>query len=122
MAISTHRERAAMQTFSLLSAAFREIAAWIQGLAEAEFERTESMNSPKLGGSEERMNGGSSNNSTPTSSFLTGRNRGYDGYGGQRMVTKARGLAEIVGLPDFFIELHARFVRLLVQLGLQLGV
>lgn len=112
-----------MQTFSLLSAAFRELAAWIQGLAEAEFERSESINSPRLRGSEERgINASSSStHSTPTSSFLTGRNRGYDGSG-QRMVTKARGLAEIVGLPDFFIELHARFVRLLVQLGLQLGV
>lgn len=121
IALSTHRERAAMQTFSFVSAAFRELAAWIQGLAEAEFERTESMNSPRLGGSDERgMNGVSSTHSTPTSSFLTGRNRGFDGA--QRVVTKARGLAEIVGRPDFFIELHARFVRLLVQLGLQLGV
>ncbi|KAE8450005.1 hypothetical protein EG329_007144 [Mollisiaceae sp. DMI_Dod_QoI] len=120
ISLSTHRERAVMQTFSLLSTAFRELAAWIQGLAEAEFERTESMNSPRLGGSEERSSGGGSSHNTPTSSFLSGRNRGLDGM--PRMVTKARGLAEIVGLPDFFIELHARFVRLLVQLGLQLGV
>ncbi|KUJ10683.1 uncharacterized protein LY89DRAFT_248823 [Mollisia scopiformis] len=127
MALSTHRERAAMQTFSLLSAAFRDLAAWIQGLAEAELERSENANSPRLGGNDERgfgggmgAGGGGSTHSTPTSSFLSGRNRGLDGM--PRMVTKARGLAEIVGLPDFFIELHARFVRLLIQLGLQLGV
>jgi hypothetical protein len=37
------------------------------------------------------------------------------------MNLKARGLAEIVGLPDFFILLHARFVKLLVELSVLLG-
>lgn len=37
------------------------------------------------------------------------------------MNLKARGLAELVGLPDFFIELHTHFVRLLVELGMLLG-
>jgi hypothetical protein len=111
-----------MQTFSLLSAAFREIAAWIQSLAEAEFERAENANSPRLNNPHDFHTGSNhgSNNNTPTSSFLSGRNRGLDGM--PRMVTKARGLAEIVGLPDFFLELHARFVRLLIQLGLHIGI
>lgn len=117
-----------MQAFSFLSIAFRDLAAWIQGLAEAEIEQSENITSPRSGPGDERgfggggsgMGGSGSTHSTPTSSFLSGRNRGFDGM--PRMVTKARGLAEIVGLPDFFIELHARFVRLLVQLGLQLGV
>jgi hypothetical protein len=114
MALSTHRERLAMQAFGYFSTAFREIASWIQGLAEAELER--SMNSPR--GFNE--NGGGSNYNTPTSSFLSGRNRGPDGkFAG--MSLRARGLAELVGLPDFFIELHAKFVRLLIELSVLLG-
>ncbi|KAJ8105624.1 hypothetical protein ONZ43_g7355 [Nemania bipapillata] len=61
------------------------------------------------------------------SSFLTGGSRG--GYmqrmggtmGPSGFTPKARGLAELVGLPDFFIELHARFVKLLLELGIVLG-
>jgi hypothetical protein len=114
MALSTHRERLAMQAFGYFSTAFREIASWIQGLAEAELER--SMNSPR--GFNE--NGSGSNYNTPTSSFLSGRNRGPDGkFTG--MSLRARGLAELVGLPDFFIELHAKFVRLLIELSVLLG-
>lgn len=114
MALSTHRERLAMQTFSFLSVAFRDLAAWIQGLAEAELERSENSGSPHGD-----RNGGTNNN-TPTSSFLSGRSRGHDGkFAG--MSLRARGLAELVGLPDFFIELHARFVRLLIELGMLLG-
>jgi len=126
MALSTHRERLAMRGFSLLSTKFKEIAAWIQGLAEQELERTEStLNSPRPG-DERREREMSSTHSTPTSSFLAGRSRGPvvgDGIGMGRggASTKGRGLAEIVGLPDFFIELHARFVKLLIQLGLLLG-
>lgn len=114
MALSTHRERLAMQTFSFLSVAFRDLAAWIQGLAEAELERSESLGSPYGD-----RNGGTNNN-TPTSSFLSGRSRGHDGKFAS-MSLRARGLAELVGLPDFFIELHARFVRLLIELGMLLG-
>lgn len=117
MALSTHRERAAMQAFSFLSAAFKEIAAWIQGLAEAELDRSLDSPSSRSGG-EERQEG--SRHSTPTSSFLSGRSRGPDGkFAG--MSLRARGLAEIVGLPDFFIELHTRFVRLLIELRALLG-
>jgi hypothetical protein len=103
-----------MQTFSFLGAAFRELAAWIQGLAEAELERSDNLSG--RGGGDERL---ISNQSTPTSSFLSGRSRGPDGKAG--MSLRARGLAELVGLPDFFIELHTRFVRLLIELGLLLG-
>jgi hypothetical protein len=115
MALSTHHERAAMQAFSFLSAAFKDLAFWIQSLAEAEFDR--SLESPRSA-TDDRPEG--SRNSTPTSSFLSGRSRGQDGkFAG--MSLKARGLAEIVGLPDFFIELHARFVRLLIELRALLG-
>jgi hypothetical protein len=107
-----------MQAFSFLSSKFRDLAAWIQGLAEAELERSENPNSPRLSATDsERVNGdGNSRNNTPTSSFLSGRNRGHE-----RMSLRSRGLAEIVGLPDFFIELHARFVRLLIELSVLLG-
>ena len=63
------------------------------------------------------------------SSFLTGGSRngfvqrmsmgGSMGPGG--FAPKARGLAEVVGMPDFFIELHARFVKLLLELGVVMG-
>jgi hypothetical protein len=110
MALSTHRERLAMQTFSFLSVAFRELAAWIQGLAEAELERSEARASERSP---------VAHSHAPTSSFLSGRSRGSDGKAGMNL--KARGLAELVGLPDFFIELHTHFVRLLVELGMLLG-
>ncbi|KAK8065385.1 hypothetical protein PG997_012132 [Apiospora hydei] len=64
------------------------------------------------------------------SSFLTGGSRsgfiqrmgsmgGSMGPGG--FAPKARGLAELVGLPDFFIELHAKFVTLLLELSVVMG-
>jgi hypothetical protein len=103
-----------MQAFSFLSIAFRELASWILSLAEAELERSEDVASP----SGEKS--GASNLSTPVSSFLSGRSRGPDGKL-TGMSLRARGLAELVGLPDFFLELHTRFVRLLIELGLLLS-
>lgn len=137
-----------MKTFTFISNAFRDLAAWIQGLAEAEAERysTESSVGSPLGG----MYAGSANTSlgaaasglTPQqgsidnstsgigggSGFLmSGMSRrvpgggGY-GYGGSGMAAlKARGLPELVGLPDFFLELHQRFVQLLLELGVVLS-
>ncbi|KAI1080962.1 vesicle coat protein [Whalleya microplaca] len=124
LALSTHRERLAMKTFSFVSAAFRDLANWIQELAEAEAERErerEEDNSPIAA-----LNAAYGHRNE-TSSFLTGGGRG--GYM-QRMggsmgpggfAPKARGLAELVGLPDFFIELHSRFVKLLLELAVVLG-
>lgn len=112
----------AMRTFSFLDAAFREVADWIARLADEELARSESaLQSPRLGderngnGNSHGVFGGGGTTTTPTSSFLRGGNRGPDG----RMVgasLKGRGLAELVGLPDFFIELHSRFVRLLAEI------
>ena len=109
-----------MQSFSVLSTAFRELAAWIQGLAEQELERSENvLNSPRL--DDDRSSGSTSfPELIPTSSFLSGRSRGSDGkFAGVSL--KGRGLADLVGLPDFFIELHARFVRLLAELSVMFG-
>lgn len=154
LALSTHRERLAMKTFSLVSAAFRDLASWIQELAEAQAER-EREREEESGSAVAALNAayGNGGNSSASSggprdsgiglggagierdrdrsnetSFLSGGGRGYGlvqrmggsmGPGG--FAPKARGLAELVGLPDFFIELHTRFVRILFELDLVLG-
>ncbi|KAI0533236.1 vesicle coat protein [Xylaria digitata] len=135
LALSTHRERLAMKAFSFISAAFRDLAAWIQELAEAEAERERERE--EEGSAVAALNaayrnsrfGGRGPHETnrDTSSFLTAGSRG--GYmqrmggtmGPSGFTPKARGLAEVVGLPDFFIELHTRFVKLLLELGIVLG-
>lgn len=145
LALSTHRERLAMKTFTFISNAFRDLAAWIQGLAEAEAERASEggNNSPlsaggMYGAGAGPMGMGPSQSShqdqsspsvdvTTGSGFLSsgmgGLSRrmgaGY-GYGGSGASTKARGLPELVGLPDFFLELHQKFVQLLLELGIVL--
>lgn len=145
LALSTHRERLAMKTFTFISTAFRELAAWIQGLAEAEAERYNEVNSPLSAGG--MYGGGAGAGASPLSSGMTPQGRssqsventtgsgflssgmgglsrrmggGY-GYGGSGVALKARGLPELVGLPDFFLELHQRFVQLLLELGVVLS-
>ncbi|KAF5022579.1 hypothetical protein F66182_5365 [Fusarium sp. NRRL 66182] len=129
LALSTHRERLAMKTFAVVSTAFRELATWIQQLAEVEAERA-AENSP-IGSS---MYGGGYAPPQPAvessggpdrggSSFLTGGS-GFTrrmGGGPGASAPKARGLAEIVGQPDIFIELHRRFVHLLFEVGVNLS-
>ncbi|TGJ87508.1 hypothetical protein E0Z10_g1276 [Xylaria hypoxylon] len=154
LALSTHRERLAMKAFSFISAAFRDLAAWIQELAEVEAERERERE--EEGSAVAALNAAYRNSRFPTrgphdsgiglggglgsgsidnpkdrdrdiTSFLTGGGRG--GYmqrmggsmGPSGFTPKARGLAEVVGLPDFFIELHTRFVKLLLELGIVLG-
>ncbi|KAH6654035.1 vesicle coat protein [Truncatella angustata] len=154
LALTTHRERVAMKVFGFISAAFRDLAAWVQDLADAEAERERerlelqggiTSNLSSYGGGYERgprdsgvgfgLGGGSfpdqdrERSRDSGSSFLTGGGRtgltnrmgmgGSMGPGG--FAPKSRGLAELVGLPDFFIELHSRFVRLLLELGVVLG-
>lgn len=139
LALSTHRERLAMKTFTFISNAFRDLAAWIQGLAEAEAERASEGNSPlsaggmygagagPMGMQQQRQDQSVSVDATTGSGFLSsgmgGLSRrmgaGY-GYGGSGASTKARGLPELVGLPDFFLELHQKFVQLLLELGVVL--
>jgi hypothetical protein len=148
LALSTHPEPTAVKTFTFLSAAFRDMAGWIQEMAEVEAERAmnleggqgsgSSASSPVgppagsgLGGygsfqSESAAalpvaSGGGSG-----SSFLMGGMGGLSrrmggGFGGSGVALKQRGLAELVGLPDFFIELHAKFVRLLLEIGVMVG-
>lgn len=128
-----------MKTFTFISNAFRDLAAWIQGLAEAEAERASEGNSPHSAGGMYGAGAGPmgmalqsqdqnpSVDTTTGSGFLSsgmgGLSRrmgaGY-GYGGSGASTKARGLPELVGLPDFFLELHQKFVQLLLELGIVL--
>ncbi|KAI6365703.1 hypothetical protein MCOR25_005308 [Pyricularia grisea] len=127
LALSTHRERQAMKPFGFIAAAFRDLAAWIQGLAEAEAERAAEsvVASPVV--SNGQYPGMSAFDQRPavvpgTSSFLAAAGNGISrrmgsGFGGSISAPRARGLPELVGLPDFFIELHTRFVRLLLELG-----
>ena len=154
LALSTHRERLAMKAFSFISTAFRDLAAWIQELVEAEAERERereeegsavaalnaAYGNGGFGGRGPHDSGiglggglGSSSIDTSrdrdreTSSFLSGGGRsgymqrmgGSMGPGG--FTPKARGLAELVGLPDFFLELHTRFVKVLLELAVVLG-
>ncbi|OIW26505.1 hypothetical protein CONLIGDRAFT_646670 [Coniochaeta ligniaria NRRL 30616] len=140
LALSTHRERLAMKSFGFIAAAFRDLAAWIQRLAEAEAERANSpggssssagspvVSNPGFGGFGVGSDISTSSQpaSTGGSSFLTGGMGGLSrrmggGFGGSSVSLKQRGLAELVGLPDFFIELHTRFVRLLLELSVELG-
>lgn len=134
LALSTQRERLAMKTFGFVAAAFRDMAAWIQTLAEAEAERSLAESSGSAGASPVVAGPGYGSfqselappPSASGSSFLMGGMGGMSrrmggGFGGSGVALKPRGLAELVGLPDFFIELHTRFVRLLLELGVLLG-
>lgn len=138
LALSTHRERLAMKTFGFMSAAFRDLAAWIQALAEAEAEREMAAGAMSpVGGGYGSFPAAQTQQDAPApapvassggSSFLMAgsggllrRVGGGGGFGGGGVALKPRGLAELVGRPDFFIELHTRFVRLLLELGVALG-
>ncbi|KAI9147701.1 hypothetical protein HJFPF1_12731 [Paramyrothecium foliicola] len=130
LALSTHKERLAMRTFAVISTAFRDLATWIQQLAEAEAER--SATSSPVGTSLQSGAGYPKSQSSAFdasaaerggSSFLTGGS-GFTrrmGGGVGASAPKARGLAELVGQPDFFIELHKRFVHLLFEVGVTLN-
>lgn len=118
-----------MKSFSVISSAFRDLANWIQQLAETEAERAAETSQGVMQGP-----GDYSQPPAPVydaqaavdrsgSSFLTGGSsfmRRMGGGGGASSL-KSRGLAELVGQPDFFIELHKRFVQLLFEVGVTLS-
>lgn len=133
LALSTHKERLAMKTFAGISSAFRDLATWIQQLAEAEAERTADtspMGSVLHGGHPSGAGGYHQSQSSSAfdavdrggSSFLTGGAAFTRRMGGPGVSSlKARGLAELVGQPDFFITLHKKFVQLLFEVGVSLS-
>lgn len=116
----------------MLSQVFRELASWVQGLAEAEADRLcsekgEEYSTPGGGSGysaglrEARANSAIGGGNEARSSFLSGRQGGgfeqggLGGMGGIRGV-RSRGLAELVGQPDFFLQLHVKFVEILARL------
>lgn len=119
-----------MKTFAVVAAAFRDLATWIQQLAEAEAERAAEASpiaSALYSGGQVPQQQNTvepaANRERSGSSFLTGGS-GFTrrmGSGGGASAPKARGLAEIVGQPDIFIELHKRFVHLLFEVGVTLS-
>ncbi|KAJ6783978.1 hypothetical protein PWT90_07641 [Aphanocladium album] len=135
LALSTHKERLAMKTFSVISNAFRDLAGWIQQMVEAEAERVAD---PLTTGSASGSQGSAEVSPAPpsqsafdspatvdrsASSFLSGGS-GFTrrmGGSGSASSLRARGLAELAGQPDFFIELHKRFVQLLFEVGVTLN-
>ena len=145
LALSTHRERNVMKSFGFIAAVFHELATWIQKLAEDEAERA-ATSSPVTGGGTyygaggaagsgfvsgsthgpaqgERADGYGGPDRGSGSSFLSGGS-GFTrrmGGGGSGVSLKSRGLAELVGMPDFFIQLHQKFVQLLLELGVKLS-
>jgi len=133
LVVSKHPERLSVKTLGFISAAFHELASWVHQLAEAEAERlSEStasspvMANPAQGASAFNPSLAAQFENPGGSSFLSAASSGWSrrmggGYGGPGTSLRARGLPELVGLPDFFIELHARFVRLLLELGVMLN-
>ncbi|KAL2752102.1 hypothetical protein ACRALDRAFT_1072985 [Sodiomyces alcalophilus JCM 7366] len=140
LALSTHKERLFMKLFGFIATAFREMAAWIQKLAEAEAEKAAEASPIAAGGgyfggpaqSSQRQSQDRERNRTEGgyggreygsgSSFLTGGSAltRRMGTGGGPLSLKSRGLAELVGLPEFFVQLHEKFVRLLMELSVRL--
>ncbi|KAK4447282.1 vesicle coat protein [Podospora aff. communis PSN243] len=133
LAVSTDRERVAMSGFNFLAAAFRDMAAGIQALAaEAESERTVSESSGSIAISSipagqgyrsfqsETLPPKSPSNSKFSMGGVGGRSE-HMRFGASGAALKSRSLAKLVGRPDFFIDLHTKFVRLLLELEVVLG-
>lgn len=129
--LTQQKESKAMQAFGLLSKAFRELASWIQWLAEAENDKLD--NAIVSGTSDGTRRGSdqgsvSSNFGGSTGSMVSGGSFGgsfggggmgrhrYSTGGGYSSSPRNRGLADLVGRPDIFLDLHAKFVSLAAQL------
>ncbi|KAI9929234.1 hypothetical protein ASPWEDRAFT_24925 [Aspergillus wentii DTO 134E9] len=96
--------------------AFGRIAAGIVNSAE-KFQEEEKRREEQTSGANKAGN----REYTPVSSFLTGRKADPAGQARRPGQIRARNLAEIVGNPYIFTEIHAHFVALLQQLGSMFG-
>ena len=111
IALSGHSQAKAFEATSIIWRTFEKLAGKMISKAEATRKR-------------ERQAG---NTTEPAAahSFISQRNHDPDGYpraGGTRsVVTKARGLAEILGDDYIFADLHRGFVGLLQSLGKHYG-
>lgn len=124
-----------MKTYTVLSNAFRDLAGWIQQLVEAEAERVaDPLTTGSASGSQDSADVSPAPPSQSAfdspvaidrsaSSFLSGGSGFTRRMGGSGSVSalKARGLADLAGQPDIFIELHKRFVQLLFEIGVALN-
>jgi hypothetical protein len=121
--LSRVRERHAMQAFSFLSTAFRDLASWIQTLAEAEADRVDRVNGILPGGLVSARHDPAAGR--PSLSEKTRAPNAIGACEAERArlglmgagITRSRSLAELVGRPDVFIDLHTRFVTLAAQLN-----
>lgn len=141
IAHSTYREQRSLKAFKYLSAVFADLAAWILALADAESARaareredaaaalegarvSAQLDKTPTSVSGAAGHGGASGRSLgkpmQVSAFLAGRPCDPDGVPRPGMSgptgLRARGLAEVCGREELFIELHARFVALAVRL------
>jgi hypothetical protein len=113
-----------MRALPLIMRWFESTASWIVSMGDRE---TSTEHSPTSGTSptntisHANTTGTGNVNITPVTSFLSGRSHNPDGFLRRATETRAKGLAELVGRENFFVELHAVFVRLLGQLGRMLG-
>ncbi|KAI9697861.1 MAG: hypothetical protein M1820_007648 [Bogoriella megaspora] len=121
--------------YRIVTRAFENIAAQIVSMANRVIEREfgsaggsgSGSSSPETlksdsayGGS---VGGSATRSITPVSSFLVAKKVDPDGYPrGSSEAMSAKGLGEIVGSENFFVELHAQFVRLLATLTREFGL
>ena len=109
-------ERRAARAWKEVIGVFESMAIRIESMVERQQEGS-ARASDGVGSVEARSG---SRDITPVSSFLSGRTVDPDGYP-RRASVRAKGLAELVGREDFFVEVHAVFVRLLTRLGRGFG-
>ncbi|KAI9834198.1 MAG: hypothetical protein M1819_003036 [Sarea resinae] len=101
-----------------ITKAFASIAAQIVAMAEQAVEKE---NTKRDGSHSRATTSGAGRDITPVSSFLSGRTVDPDGYPRRAGEVRAKGLAELVGKEDFFVDLHVQFVQLLARLGREFG-
>ncbi|KZF24540.1 hypothetical protein L228DRAFT_266868 [Xylona heveae TC161] len=97
-----------------ITKAFAAMAARVIAMAERTAER-------EISREKTTVEGGYSKNVTSVSSFLSGRSVDPDGYPRRAKDVRAKGLAELVGKEDIFVDLHVQFVQLLARLGRDFG-
>lgn len=124
---SGHATANAWRAMLPISRVFAGIATWMSALASARLEAD--LNREHAQSSDEKLVRGL----TPVSSFLTTKTLDPDGYPrsgsgaatgigrGGTEASRAKNLVEIAGRDGLFVELHVRFVGLLLQLAQEFG-
>ncbi|KAI9822108.1 MAG: hypothetical protein M1832_003110 [Thelocarpon impressellum] len=113
-------ERRAARAYKEVVGVFEGMAGRIEGMVERQQEGSSGRPDAISTGRGSVETSRSNRDITPVSSFLSGRAVDPDGHP-RRSSVRARGLAELVGQEDFFVEVHAVFVKLLTRLGRAFG-